>query len=159
MGAGLANRSEVSGGRSGPARSGTAKPLSDTVWHGTSLELMGQGLANLQATAALTLQTKTKIRVWTRTRGVQRHGRFRTFTTLHLNFWLSQRSKISRRRAPGRPSREFGLYLTVLGRGTGPRGENMAGRFMGTDSQHLATILDPFRAIFVNLGPDRLSAT
>ena len=45
------------------------------------------------------------------------------------------------------------------GPGTGPRGEEMAGRSLGTDSQDLATILDPFRAIFVDLGPDRLSAT
>ena len=31
----------------------------------------------------------------------------------------------------------------------------MAGRFTGTDSQDLAPILDPFRVIFVDLGPDR----
>ena len=47
--------------------------------------------------------------------------------------------------------------LAVLGRGTGPRGEKMAGASPGTDSQVLATILDPFRTIFVNLGPDPLS--
>ena len=35
----------------------------------------------------------------------------------------------------------------------------MAGGSRGTDSQDLATILDLFRAIFVDLGPDRLSAT
>ena len=33
------------------------------------------------------------------------------------------------------------------GPGTGPRGEEMAGRSSGTDSQDLATILDPFRVI------------
>ena len=49
----------------------------------------------------------------------------------------------------------MGSILAVLGRGTGPRGEEMAGRFTGTDSQDLATILDPFRAIFVDLGPNR----
>ena len=53
----------------------------------------------------------------------------------------------------------MGNILAVLGRGTGPRGEKMAGGFMGTDSQDLATILDPFGAIFANLGPDRLSET
>ena len=31
----------------------------------------------------------------------------------------------------------------------------MAGRSRGTDSQVLATILDPFRTIFVHSGPDR----
>ena len=46
---------------------------------------------------------------------------------------------------------------TRFGRGTGPRGEKMAATCLGTDSQVLATILDPFRAIFVDLGPDRLS--
>ena len=45
------------------------------------------------------------------------------------------------------------------GPGTSPRGEEMAGRSSGTDSQDLATILDPFQVIFVDLGPDRLSAT
>ena len=50
------------------------------------------------------------------------------------------------------------LFWRFFGRGTGPRGEKMAGRSLGTDSQDLATILDPFRAIFVDLGPDRLSA-
>ena len=52
-----------------------------------------------------------------------------------------------------------GSILAVLGRGAGPRGEEMAGRSPGTHSQDLATILDPFRAIFDDLGPDRLSAT
>ena len=53
----------------------------------------------------------------------------------------------------------LGYILGVLGRGTGPKREEMAGRTWGVDSQDLATILDPFRAIFVDLGPDRLSAT
>ena len=35
----------------------------------------------------------------------------------------------------------------------------MAVGFTGTDSQDLATILDPFLTIFVDLGPDRLSET
>ena len=59
----------------------------------------------------------------------------------------------------GRLIGSLGYILAVLGRGTGPRGEKMAGGFTGTDSQDLATILEPFRAIFVDLGPDRLSAT
>ena len=46
-------------------------------------------------------------------------------------------------------------FWRVLGRGTGPRGEKMVGRSRGTDSQDLATILDPFRVIFVDLRPDR----
>ena len=37
--------------------------------------------------------------------------------------------------------------LAVLGRGTGPKGDEMAGRSLGTNSQDLATILGPFRAI------------
>ena len=61
--------------------------------------------------------------------------------------------------AGGRLIGSLGSILAVLGRGTGPRGEEMAGRFTGTDSQDLATILDPFRTIFVDLGPDHLSAT
>ena len=61
--------------------------------------------------------------------------------------------------AGGRLIGSLGSILAVLGRRTGPRGEKMAGRSPGTDSHDLATILDPFRAIFVDLGPDRLSAT
>ena len=51
------------------------------------------------------------------------------------------------------------IFWRVLGRGTGPRGLEMAAACLGFDSQVLATILDPFRAIFVDLGPDRLSET
>ena len=47
----------------------------------------------------------------------------------------------------------------TIGRGAGPRGLEMAAAFTGPDSQDLATILDPFRNIFADLGPDRLSAT
>ena len=61
--------------------------------------------------------------------------------------------------AGGRLIESLGYISAVLGRGTGPKREEMAGRFTGTDSQELATILDPFRAIFADLGPDRLSAT
>ena len=50
-------------------------------------------------------------------------------------------------------------FCRIFGRGTGPRGEKMAVACWGTDSQDLATILDPFRVIFADLGPDRLSAT
>ena len=57
--------------------------------------------------------------------------------------------------AGGRLIGSLGYILAVLGRGSGPRGEKMAGRSRGTDSQDLATILDPFRVIFVDLGPDR----
>ena len=59
----------------------------------------------------------------------------------------------------GRLIGSLGYILAVLGRGTGPRGEKMAGGSQGTDSHDLATILDPFRAIFADLGPDRLSET
>ena len=61
--------------------------------------------------------------------------------------------------AGGRLIGSLGYILAVLGRGTGPRGEKMAVACPGVDSQDLATILDPFRVIFVDLGPDRLSAT
>ena len=59
----------------------------------------------------------------------------------------------------GRLIGSLGYMLAVLGHGTGPKGEEMAAACPGVDSQDLATILDPFRAIFVDLGPDRLSAT
>ena len=58
----------------------------------------------------------------------------------------------------GRLIGTLGYILAVLGRGTAPRGEKMAAGSRGTDSRDLATILDPFRAIFADLGPDRLSA-
>ena len=45
--------------------------------------------------------------------------------------------------AGGRLIGSLGSILAVLGRGTGPRGEKMAGRSLGTDSQDLATTLDP----------------
>ena len=53
----------------------------------------------------------------------------------------------------------LGYILAVLGRGTGPKRQKIAGRSPGVDSQDLATILDPFRAIFVDSGPDRLAET
>ena len=59
----------------------------------------------------------------------------------------------------GRLIGSLGYILADLGRGTGPRGEKMAAACPGVDSQDLATILDPFRAIFADLGPDRLSET
>ena len=59
----------------------------------------------------------------------------------------------------GRLIGSLGFILPVLGRGTGPGGEKMAAACPGVDSQDLAMILDPFRAIFADLGPDRLSAT
>ena len=61
--------------------------------------------------------------------------------------------------AGGRLIGSLAYILAVLGRGTGPKREEMAGRSQGTDSQDLATILDSFRTIFDDLGPDRLSAT
>ena len=61
--------------------------------------------------------------------------------------------------ASGRSIGSVGYVLAVLGRRTGPRGEKMAGSSPGTDSQDLATILDPFQAICIELGPDRSSAT
>ena len=47
----------------------------------------------------------------------------------------------------------LGYILAVLGRGTCPKGEKMAAACPGLDSQDLATILDPFPVIFVDLGP------
>ena len=46
-----------------------------------------------------------------------------------------------------------------LGRGTGRKRFGSTVGFIWVDSQDLATILDPFRTIFADLGPDRLSAT
>ena len=66
--------------------------------------------------------------------------------------------KINIAAAGGRLIGSLGYILAVLGRGTGPKREEMAVACSGVDSQGLATILDPFRAIFVDLGPDRLSA-
>ena len=43
----------------------------------------------------------------------------------------------------------------ILVRGTGPRGLEMAVASLGVNSQDLATILDPFRTVFADLGPDR----
>ena len=59
----------------------------------------------------------------------------------------------------GRLIGSLGYILADLGRGTGPRGEEMAAACPGIDSQDLATILAPLRAIFDDLGPDRLSET
>ena len=53
----------------------------------------------------------------------------------------------------------FSPFWRVLGRGTGPRGEKMAAARPGVDSQDVATILDPFRIIFVDLGPGRRTET
>ena len=55
--------------------------------------------------------------------------------------------------------RQATFKLEKSGRGTGPRGLEMAVAFTGVDSQVLATILDSFHAIFDDLGPDRLSET
>ena len=57
----------------------------------------------------------------------------------------------------GRLIESLAYILAVWGRETGPRGEKMAGGSQGTDSHNLATILNPFPAIFVDLGPDRIS--
>ena len=53
----------------------------------------------------------------------------------------------------------LGYILADFGRGTGPRGLEMVAACPGVDYQVLATILDPFRVIFDDLGPDRLSET
>ncbi len=58
-----------------------------------------------------------------------------------------------------RASPNFLNSSRILGCGTGPRGEKMPMACPGVDSQVLATILDPFRAIFADLGTDRLSET
>ena len=41
-------------------------------------------------------------------------------------------------------------FVFILGRGSGPRGLEMAAACRGVDSQVLASILDPFRSIFVD---------
>ena len=56
---------------------------------------------------------------------------------------------------PARDSRQAilcDLFGWVFGRGTGPTGEKMAAACLGVDSQDLATIRDPFRVIFADLG-------
>ena len=52
----------------------------------------------------------------------------------------------------------FWICCRIWGHGTCPRGLGTAVRFIWVDSQALATILDPFQAIFTDLGPDRVSA-
>ena len=59
----------------------------------------------------------------------------------------------------GRLIRSLGYILAVLGRGTAPRGEKMAAVCPGVYSQDLAIILKTFWVIFVDLGPEHLSAT
>ena len=50
-------------------------------------------------------------------------------------------------------------FWGVLGRGTGRKRLGSTVGFIWADSQDLATILDPLRTIFADLGPDRLSET
>ena len=50
-------------------------------------------------------------------------------------------------------------FLRVLGRKSGYKGEKMVLASRGVDSQALATMLDPFGAMFVDLAPDSLSET
>ena len=50
----------------------------------------------------------------------------------------------------GRLIGSLGYILMVLGRGAGPSGEKMAATCLGTNSQDLVTILDPFQSIFAN---------
>ena len=45
-------------------------------------------------------------------------------------------------------------FLQIFGRGTGPRGLEIAAACLGVDSEVLATILDTFRTIFDDLGPE-----
>ena len=75
------------------------------------------------------------------------------------SIWIRAQSLGTSSGRRGRLIGSLAYILADFGRGTGPRGEKMAGRFTGVDSQVLATILDPFRVIFANLGPDRQSAT
>ena len=63
-------------------------------------------------------------------------------------------------RRPGTSRSGFwALFWQVLGRGTCRKRSGTAVGFIWVDSRGLATILDPFRAIFADLGPDRLSET
>ena len=62
------------------------------------------------------------------------------------------------RRPDGR-FRGFGPFWEGFGPRDRSQGEKMAAACPRVDSHDLATILDPFRAMFVDLGPDRLSAT
>ena len=66
----------------------------------------------------------------------------------------------TREPTPGQADFEVsGRFGGFLGHGTGPKRREMAVGFIWVDSQDLATILDPFRTIFGNLGPDPLSET
>ena len=72
-----------------------------------------------------------------------------------------QTSEESNPRAAARTV-DFGVsghFGGVLGRGTGRKRFGSTVGFMWADSQYLATILDPFRTIFANLGPDCVSET
>ena len=51
------------------------------------------------------------------------------------------------------------LFEQVFARRTGPKRSEMAVGFIWVDSRGLATVLAAFRAIFANLGPDRLPET
>ena len=48
----------------------------------------------------------------------------------------------------------FGYILDDLGRETGPKASRTAVGFIWVDSQDLATILEPFRTIVDDFGPD-----
>ena len=75
------------------------------------------------------------------------------FTALNLR---------SRTWEPPSGQADFGLpalFSQVLGRGTCRKRSGTAVGFIWVDSRGLATILDPFRTIFVHLRPDRLSET
>ena len=54
---------------------------------------------------------------------------------------------------PARDPKQAVSFFFGGGRGIGPRGLEMAAACPGVDSQDLATILDPFRIIFADLGP------
>ena len=61
--------------------------------------------------------------------------------------------------AGGVPCKLFGFGAGFGATGPAPEAwERPCDSFGWVDSQDLATILDPFRAMFVDLGPDRLSA-
>ena len=55
--------------------------------------------------------------------------------------------------------RKFPDFCRIFCRGTGPRGLEMAAACLGVESEDLGAILDPFRTIFDDLGPNRLSET
>ena len=80
---------------------------------------------------------------------ISRFQGFQDFKIKDFNIFKIQDFKISTLKSPN-------LFHRPRDRS---RGKKMAGGFTGVDPQDLATTLDPFRPILVDLGPDGHSET